>query len=477
MLKNTLLIIALCISRLGFGQLWIDSQFTYDSSLQVHYANAPNFYGQTDSLFLNLYTPRCASTTPGKLPLLIWVHGGGFIAGSKDDVGILQTCRQFATKGYVVASVQYRLGYVNDANANSCNFPNYSCLFAADSAEWVRAWYRGVQDVAGALRFLVKHQNTYHIDPQHIFIGGESAGAFISLGVALLDSNIEKPHQVQQLNSLGTPHSASLNCPHNQGKTLPASIARPDLGDVWPHDTLPFQIKGVANVFGGLFFDLLKEHNPKRPKPAIYSFHQPCDIVVPIDSNRVYWGLSWCFTNGYGCNAIRNNEQIVWGARAFTQRNNQLNYGYTLKNNFTQKNFPYQFMLGNGSCTDQVNSPCHDYDNKQRRMDSIAYFFASLNTLTDPCVAHNSVSALTHNRQIKLYPNPFDNTLRIAAPSLPPGDYVITIKNAVGQVVGQYQTPQIADWEGDSSPLRSGYYTIEIYHKSQLIAVKNTIKN
>jgi acetyl esterase/lipase len=478
MLKQTLLITLLIISRLHYGQLWIDPVFSYDSSFNIHYNTATNFIGQSENLHLNLYTPRCSTNTnTGPRPLLIWVHGGGFIAGSKDDAGIVQTCRQFASRGYVVASVNYRLGYVNDAAANSCNFPNYACLFAADSSEWVRAWYRGVQDVAAALQFLVRNKDSFQIDPTHIFIGGESAGAFISLGVALLDTAIEKPMHAGALASVSAPHSSSSTCPHAQGKTFPSSIPRPDLGPVWTQDALPFEIKGVANVFGGLYFDLMQHHQQNRPKPAIYSFHQPCDIVVPIDSNRVYWGLSWCLTNGYGCNAIRNNEKMVMGARSFTQLNQNKNYGYTLKNDFTSKNFPFQFLIGSGSCTDQINTPCHDYDNKQRRMDSIAYFFAQKNTLKDPCTPTSSVSTISNNKQIKLYPNPFESSFRIVAPSLPPSKYTLLVKNNLGQIIRQYDMQHLAECELDGTELNTGFFTIEIYHYVQLIAVKKIIKN
>ena len=102
-------------------------------------------------------------------------------------------CETFARRGYVTASIGYRLGYIFDELPWDCSIENYSCLFATDFAEWERAYYRGVQDAKGALRYLLNRNDMYRIDTANVFVMGESAGAFIALGVGLLDSPSERP--------------------------------------------------------------------------------------------------------------------------------------------------------------------------------------------------------------------------------------------------------------------------------------------
>jgi acetyl esterase/lipase len=125
---------------------------------------------------MDLYLPICESASgDSKTPLAIFIHGGSFLAGDKGETTITDLAKSFAKRGYAAASINYRMGFVNDDALNQCNFPNYSCFFAADSAEWYRAYYRSVQDGKGALRFLVNHATEYQIDPNNIFVSGESA--------------------------------------------------------------------------------------------------------------------------------------------------------------------------------------------------------------------------------------------------------------------------------------------------------------
>jgi hypothetical protein len=98
---------------------------------------------------MDIYTPLCNTNVS---PLVLVIHGGGFIAGDKNEVNITKICKNYAERGYVAASINYRLGYVSDDTTHSCNYP---CLFATDEAEWYRSYYRAIQDNKGATRFLI----------------------------------------------------------------------------------------------------------------------------------------------------------------------------------------------------------------------------------------------------------------------------------------------------------------------------------
>lgn len=416
---NTLVILILISLFKTYGHNWNDSAYTYTVQTDIIYGTATNFLNQEDTLLMDIYTPMCENEfARKKFPLVVWIHGGAFLTGSKNDQTIESLCKKFAQQGYVAVSINYRLGFVGDEGLWQCNFPNYNCLFATDSAEWARAYHRAIQDANGAIRFLVNRDDEYQIDINNIFVGGESAGALTALGVGLMDTPEERLPQTYAISSVNKPNDAALNCEYNIGKTFPNTINRPDLGDylgALEPTNKNFTIKGIANIFGAMPIDLLEKIPNNKTKPAIYSFHQPCDIIVPIDSGNVMWGLTWCMNNGYNCYGIVNSNFKLFGGRAFSNWNDTRNYGYTIQNEFTATNFPYQFAFVPASCVDQANNPCHAYDNFNLRAQNIANYFAPLITTENPCDSI-PLGILEHedfSKYIKIYPNPAQNQLTI----------------------------------------------------------------
>jgi carboxylesterase type B len=77
---------------------------------------------------------------------MLWVHGVGFIFGEKSADDVVAFCDSFARRGYVTASVEYRLGF----NPTSTK-----------SAE--RAVYRGVQGLRATVRFMKENYDVYGI--------------------------------------------------------------------------------------------------------------------------------------------------------------------------------------------------------------------------------------------------------------------------------------------------------------------------
>lgn len=402
------------------AQQWLDKKYNYDSTLNVTYGTAINFIGGVDTLKMDIYTPVCSdSSAQVRKPLLMWVHGGAFLEGSKDDLSITRLCKEFTKRGYVTASISYRLGFIADDTAHNCNFPNYSCVFATDEAEWARAYYRGVQDAKGAFRFLINRNTRYRIDTNNVFVAGESAGAFIALGVGLMDTAVERPSHTFLLPDVAAPSSNTHSCTYNQGLTLPGTtISRPDLGGIdgtIEPTSIRYTIKGIGNMYGGMMSNLLEFRKTGTPRPHVYSFHQPCDLIVPIDSGKIYQHLSWCFTNGYNCGGIKN-VPIVYGSRAIRDWNTAGNYGYSMQNEFTGTAFPYNFLFGPGSCADQVNNPCHAYDSRSTRENNLAAFFAPLITSNQPCDTSAGIgiaeTAIT-DFELKAYPNPVSGKLSV----------------------------------------------------------------
>ncbi len=108
---------------------------------------------------LDLYLPEKAD---GALPVIVWIHGGGWRGGSKDRCPAVP----FVTKGYAVASINYRL-------SQHAKFPAQ------------------IEDCKAAIRWLRANASKYHLDPQRIGVWGASAGGHL---VALLGTtgNLKK---------------------------------------------------------------------------------------------------------------------------------------------------------------------------------------------------------------------------------------------------------------------------------------------
>ena len=93
----------------GAGPLrYRDQVFSsYDLSSNVSYGTAPDRNGNPVNLILDLYTPT-GDTATGR-PAIVFVHGGGFIGGTKTSGPAVTMAQSFAKRGYVTVSINYRL--------------------------------------------------------------------------------------------------------------------------------------------------------------------------------------------------------------------------------------------------------------------------------------------------------------------------------------------------------------------------------
>ena len=135
----------------------------------VTYGSAVDQNGTTVTLKLDVYRP--AGDTVTKRPLIVWVHGGSFRAGTKASPEIVDEATTFARKGYVTASIEYRLSPTGCGGSA----PVAACVDAINDAR---------EDAQAAVRFFRARATTYGVDPSRIAIGGTSAGAITALNVA-----------------------------------------------------------------------------------------------------------------------------------------------------------------------------------------------------------------------------------------------------------------------------------------------------
>ena len=125
------------------------------------------------TLELDLYTPK--GDTLDRRPAIVWVHGGSFCCGNKSSPELIDEATQFALKGYVNVSIDYRLAHPGCVPGGAG-----TCLIGIREA---------MQDAQTAVRFLRARADKYGIDPSRIAIGGSSAGAITAVNVGYNAAN------------------------------------------------------------------------------------------------------------------------------------------------------------------------------------------------------------------------------------------------------------------------------------------------
>jgi dienelactone hydrolase len=159
-------------------QRYVDQVFAnVTKNADISYGSAPDNNGNPVDLLLDLYQPAGDSTTAR--PAVIWIHGGSFSTGSKSDGYIVDLSTDYAERGYVAVSLDYRLLAPPGCGGNAT--PPPGCNTASLGAQ---------QDAEAAIRFLRLHAAEYRIDPNRIAVAGASAGAIVADLVALFSENV-----------------------------------------------------------------------------------------------------------------------------------------------------------------------------------------------------------------------------------------------------------------------------------------------
>jgi hypothetical protein len=208
----------------------------------IEYGTNKDTSGNLVSLMMDLYFPTGAKTGD-KNPLVMMIHGGTYLNGDKAD--LQRECQILADSGFVVASINYRLGW--RAGATTCG---------GDSASEMHAAYRALQDANAALRFLVANEIAFSVDTSWVFIGGSSAGSLLALNTSYIPNYIAAAYLPAEYANLGAINNAGNNL------------------------TNDFKIKGICNMWGALPDSNLIFATSAVPT---ISFHGTDDNEVPYD--------------------------------------------------------------------------------------------------------------------------------------------------------------------------------------------------
>ncbi|MFI9272030.1 carboxylesterase/lipase family protein [Kitasatospora sp. NPDC052896] len=134
-------------------------------------------WNEDGSLTLNVWTPRqpAGGCAPRALPVLVWFHGGGFTSGSGSWDWYDGRHLAAAGGGIVVVTANYRVGPLGYLYLPEIGVENL-----------------GVRDQAAVLAWVRRNITAFGGDPEHVTVGGQSAGAFSALYLAV--SPVTGPH-------------------------------------------------------------------------------------------------------------------------------------------------------------------------------------------------------------------------------------------------------------------------------------------
>lgn len=186
---------SLCFELLDSPEIKCDSAYSVILEEGIIYGEGLTHDGSMadptpKALLLDVYYPDNDSENR---PVYMFVHGGGFSGGSRQQEAIVDKAHYFASRGWVFVSIDYRLrgdlgsiftGVVPDEwLAAAMNIPDPS------QAGQFLAMCLAQRDAKAAMRWVVANADNYNINTDFITVGGGSAGAItaVTLGVSNLE--------------------------------------------------------------------------------------------------------------------------------------------------------------------------------------------------------------------------------------------------------------------------------------------------
>lgn len=228
------------------GSRYKNDVFSAVKKTTVTYAPTVGPTGIAVNLQMDVYEPE-GDVVPQR-PAVVLAHGGSFLFG--DRTMMERWCLLLAKKGYVAATISYRL------------YP-FIVLGLPDSIDIFDTAVKAVGDMRAAVRYFREDAataNQFHVDPNHIYIGGYSAGAVTALHCSYMDSNDEIPPFLQTL------------IDNNGGfEGISGTVS---------NKTFSSSSKAVVNMSGGLYRNFWIDQN----EVPIVSIHGTADATVPFVS-------------------------------------------------------------------------------------------------------------------------------------------------------------------------------------------------
>lgn len=315
------------------AQISVALDQTYAQNVSVLPAVLQAGLPDTLPLRADIYYPSNDIDTEQERPLIVYIPTGNFLPpvvngspnGSRKDSSAVNMAKLLAKRGYVVAVIEYRLGW-NPTSPSQ----------VVRTGTILNAAYKGQQDSKAAVRFF-RHDrattNLYKINPNKIALLGEGTGGYIAMAHAFLDS----PGKIGRLPGLGgskflrtqnpdtsvvdTNRVGNFDGTDNIPLDLSALLATGDLtkvsGNVANNPTYSSAVNLVINM-GGALGDSSWIDRGQIPMIGIHAVRDPNapyqlgDVVVPTTPPSIV--IPWASGAGYNverANFFDNNASFA----------------------------------------------------------------------------------------------------------------------------------------------------------------------
>lgn len=159
------------IIKVGFSQtIYLDKVAAVSKRTYKYHKTENN-----TKLKLDFYKPK---KIKGKLPLLVFVHGGGFSGGKRNDKNSVSFALNMASRGYAVASISYRL---------TMKKLGFGCDTKFEDK--IKAFNSASEDISIAVKYLLKKKRKFKLNTDKITLVGSSAGAEAILNLVYVYNN------------------------------------------------------------------------------------------------------------------------------------------------------------------------------------------------------------------------------------------------------------------------------------------------
>jgi len=250
------------------GTRYRDKVFNdYNVESEVFLTGVPTWNGGKTNLKIDVYTPKGDDQTKGRA-CIIFYYGGAWASKMKQGIEVFNS--EFAMRGYVAITGDYRVGFKQSNGALLCigNFKE----------TMPEAAFRAFQDTKALIRHVRANADKYGIDPDKIYVSGGSAGGANALGATYFEDD-----------------------------EVPSDIARSigGLESIGGYQNVSSKPNGVITLAGPLMGtpnDIEKQNVP------VYLLQGQCDELIP-------WNYEPAFPH---CN--KNKVPVVVGANALYNR-------------------------------------------------------------------------------------------------------------------------------------------------------------
>ncbi len=409
----------ICVVTSNAQTRYLDQIFSsVDTTMNITYGtNIDVITGMPASLDLKLDLYEPAGDTATNRPVVIVVHGGSFLpvpinnycTGTKTDSQIVVMCTELAKYGYVVASIDYRMGWNPVSGDQDIRTGTY-----------LNAYYRSVQDMRNAVRFFrlsVDNGNPYNITNDKFSIIGEETGGFSAVGAGSLDSynEISLPKFINP-STMQSYIDTSLSGNSYGTEVRPLNMAN--------YPTYSSDMNFIGNLGGAVGDSTWIEAG----EPPVVSLHTPSNPFIPYSFGAVIVqttgdfliNVSGSYHLQQKANSLGNNDVYINAGL-----NDNITQIANAKNDGVNGLFPFYrpsvetspWHWWDTTCISNSNSLMTNPDMSESKAlaytDTILWYLVPRMAYANDLVSTSSISETDLSKSVLIFPNPASEIIEV----------------------------------------------------------------